>query len=98
MSEILAYIACGFVLFSATTNNAKWFRLASLCSNICFVTYGFYLDLTPILLLHGVLLPMNCMQFLRAWLDERAETDGPSRGQAPRHAAVRAVHHLPTSS
>lgn len=57
--------------FSATTNTAKWFRLASLCSNICFVIYGYYHELAPILFLHGVLAPMNTMQLLRAFSDDR---------------------------
>ncbi|MEM9585351.1 MAG: hypothetical protein AAGA08_19770 [Pseudomonadota bacterium] len=69
--DFLAYLACGFVLFSATTNTVKWFRLASLGSNICFVAYGLHLELLPLLLLHGLLAPMNSMQFLRAWSEDR---------------------------
>ncbi|MEM7473329.1 MAG: hypothetical protein AAF340_18430 [Pseudomonadota bacterium] len=82
MSEIFAYVACGFVFFSATTNTAKWFRLASLASNICFVLYAFYHDLTPILFLHGILAPMNTMQLLRALSDERAKKSAAAAGDA----------------
>ncbi|MEM6590174.1 MAG: hypothetical protein AAF641_17140 [Pseudomonadota bacterium] len=71
MTDLFAYLACGFVFFSATTNTAKWFRLASLCSNICFVIYGYYHELAPILFLHGVLAPMNVMQLLRALSQDR---------------------------
>lgn len=77
MIDLLAYSASAFVLCSATTNNAKWFRLASLGSNICFIAYALFLDLTPLLLLHGILAPMNVFQSWRAW--RKVGTAKPAR-------------------
>jgi CRP-like cAMP-binding protein len=54
-------------------------RCAAICSNVAFIVYGFYDNLYPVLVLHGILLPLNiwrAVQMLR--LIRRVET--ASRG------------------
>lgn len=67
MIDIASYLAVAFVLCSASTNNVKWFRLASLAASICFVIYGAHDGLIPLVFLHCIMGPLNLIQFLRAW-------------------------------
>jgi len=41
-------------------------RLVALCSNLAFITYGCALGLTPIWLLHALLLPVNGCRLVEA--------------------------------
>jgi hypothetical protein len=41
-------------------------RFVALCSNLAFIAYGFALGLTPIWLLHALLLPLNGWRLVEA--------------------------------
>jgi hypothetical protein len=47
-------------------------RLLALCSNIAFIAYAAALHLAPILVLHGILIPVNCCRPVCAWRQQRA--------------------------
>ena len=40
-------------------------RAIAIASNIAFITYGFGHDLYPVLILHALLLPLNCLRLLQ---------------------------------
>lgn len=65
--DSLGFLAYGFVLLSASTNDARWFRAALLASNVFFIAYGFALQLMPILIFNIVLGLINGLQVYRAW-------------------------------
>jgi CRP/FNR family cyclic AMP-dependent transcriptional regulator len=46
-------------------------RVLALCSNVAFLTYGLGLGLTPVYMLHGILLPMNAWRLQQAIVHRR---------------------------
>lgn len=65
--DSLGFLAYGFVLLSASTNDIRWLRVALFGSNLLFIAYGFALELMPILLFNLLLGCINGYQALRAW-------------------------------
>src|SRR5215472_3000502 len=53
------YVASALVLAAFCMKEMVPLRIVALCSNLAFIAYGMGLGLTPIWLLHAVLLPMN---------------------------------------
>ena len=56
---ITGYVASALVLAAFCMKEMVPLRIVALCSNLAFIAYGLGLGLTPIWLLHAVLLPMN---------------------------------------
>jgi CRP/FNR family cyclic AMP-dependent transcriptional regulator len=54
------YCASSLVLMAFCLRDIIPLRIAALCSNIAFIIYGAGLGLMPVLLLHSLLLPINC--------------------------------------
>ncbi|WP_121021444.1 hypothetical protein [Litoreibacter meonggei] len=65
--DSLGFLAYGFVLLSASTNDIRWLRVALFTSNLFFIAYGFALQLMPILLFNLLLGCINGYQAYRAW-------------------------------
>jgi len=65
--DSLGFLAYGFVLLSASTNDIRWLRTALFASNLFFIAYGFALQLMPILLFNLLLGCINGYQSYRAW-------------------------------
>jgi CRP-like cAMP-binding protein len=57
--EIAGYVASGLVLATFCMRTMIPLRVTAIGSNVAFITYGALGGLTPILLLHLVLLPLN---------------------------------------
>jgi hypothetical protein len=57
--DIVGYLAAGLVLAAFCTRSMSKLRLIALVSNVAFITYGYLANLTPVLVLHTVLLPVN---------------------------------------
>lgn len=83
--EALGYVASALVLAAFYMKEMIPLRIAALTSNLFFIAYGSALGLTPIWLLHVLLLPMNgcrLVQALRLRRRGSAETAAqPYRGE-----------------
>lgn len=57
--DFVGYLAAGLVLATFCVNSMNTLRVLAIASNVAFVTYAYLTNLTPVLLLHAVLLPVN---------------------------------------
>jgi hypothetical protein len=77
LSQALGFLASGLVLLTFGMRTMGPMRVAAIASNLAFIAYGLSLDLTPVWLLHGILLPLNAYRLLE-WQRSRrrqARTD-----------------------
>jgi hypothetical protein len=58
--DAVGYFASVLVFAAFCMREMIPLRVVAICSNIAFLTYGLGLGLTPIWLLHAILLPINC--------------------------------------
>ena len=63
-SQALGFLASGLVLLTFGMRTMGPMRVAAIASNLAFIAYGLSLDLTPVWLLHGILLPLNAYRLL----------------------------------
>ena len=63
--EAAGYLASALVLATFCMKTMIALRCAAVCSNVAFVVYGFYDNLYPVLVLHGILLPLNVWRALQ---------------------------------
>ncbi len=56
---VLGYLAVGLVLLTFGMRSMVPMRMVAIGSNFAFIAYGLSLGLTPVWVLHGLLLPMN---------------------------------------
>jgi hypothetical protein len=87
----LGYLAAGLVLATFCAKRMAPLRTLAIASNIAFVAYSYLADLWPILLLHSVMLPMNCLRLreaigVRSHLKVDPEHGGLVRGMAASEA------------
>ncbi len=64
--DLCGYVASGLVLAAFYMKDMVPLRLAALASNLAFMAYGLALDLTPIWLLHALLVPLNGWRLVQA--------------------------------
>ena len=58
----LGVLACSLVLCSFAMTSMRWLRLMAIASNVSFIGYAWTMQLWPILVLHGILLPLNTIR------------------------------------
>ena len=58
------YLACSLVLLTFYMKDMLQLRVAALCSNFAFLSYGIALHLFPVAILHAILIPMNGWRLL----------------------------------
>lgn len=63
--EILGYAASATVLATFCMRTMIPLRIAALVSNFLFIGYGYLDHLTPVLLLHCILLPVNAIRLVQ---------------------------------
>src|SRR4051812_36229289 len=59
MYDYIGYLASALVLCTFCARTMLPLRVIALGSNVAFITYGGFLHLYPVLLLHLILLPLN---------------------------------------
>jgi hypothetical protein len=64
LAEALGCLASGLVLLTFGVRTMLPMRVAAIGSNLAFIAYGLALDLSPIWVLHGILLPLNTYRLL----------------------------------
>jgi hypothetical protein len=77
--ELVGYLACALAFATFYMTAMIPLRLIAIASNVAFITYGYLGGMTPILLLHVGLLPLN-MWRLNQTLRSRK---GPERAAEP---------------
>jgi CRP/FNR family cyclic AMP-dependent transcriptional regulator len=60
--EAAGYLASALVLATFCMKTMIPLRGAAICSNVAFIVYGFYDNVYPVLILHGILLPLNILR------------------------------------
>jgi len=70
----VGFLASGLVLAAFCMKDMRQLRMVAVASNVAFLTYGFALGLTPVWLLHLVLLPVNAA---RLWQATRPRPGAP---------------------
>ena len=58
--DVAGYAASLLVIAAFCMNDIISLRALAILSNLAFLTYGIGLELEPVWLLHGLLLPLNC--------------------------------------
>jgi hypothetical protein len=58
--DAVGYTASLLVIAAFCMTDIIRLRFIAVLSNVAFLTYGLGLDLEPVWLLHGILLPLNC--------------------------------------
>jgi hypothetical protein len=64
--DVCGYVASGLVLAAFYMRDMVPLRIAALASNLAFIAYGLALGLTPIWLLHLLLVPLNGWRLVEA--------------------------------
>jgi hypothetical protein len=85
--DICGYVASGLVLTAFYMKDMVPLRVVALASNLAFIVYGLALGLTPIWLLHAMLVPLNgcrLIEAVRGISSIPPPPPPPSQGAAPR--------------
>lgn len=83
--DFVGYLAAGLVLATFCVNSMNTLRVLAIASNVAFVTYAYLTNLTPVLLLHAVLLPVNVCRLAQSLCARRkAVRTSPSGRSAAR--------------
>jgi hypothetical protein len=69
-ADAIGYVAAALVLVAFYQRHMIPLRVAALGSNLAFIAYGVGLGLTPVWLLHALLLPVNTKRLLDALRSE----------------------------
>ena len=69
MTDLAGYLASTVVLLTFLTKDMRLLRVLGILSNVAFITYAVLESLTPVLVLHLLLLPINVFR-LRSLLVE----------------------------
>ena len=81
LCDIVGFVASGLVIAAFSMKDLVPLRATALASNVAFLAYGIALGLTPIWLLHAILLPVNCW---RLW-QQISRHDQPMPATRARH-------------
>ncbi len=63
--ELTGYLASALVFLTFYMKTMIPLRVVGVISNVAFMTYGFEGRLYPILILHAILLPLNCLRLVQ---------------------------------
>ena len=101
--DAYGYLASALVLATFSMKSMRPLRITAIVSNIAFLLYALNMHLQPILILHGILLPLNLFRLAQIELARAAEKSGGEAlikpgvnvGQVPGQQLGDAVHGGP---
>jgi hypothetical protein len=64
--DLTGYVAASLVFLTFYMKGMIPLRVVALCSNVAFLIYAFGLQLAPIAVLHGALIPVNIVRLIAA--------------------------------
>ena len=90
LPQALGFLASALVLLTFGMRTMVPMRIAAIASNLAFIAYGVSLELTPVWLLHGILLPLNTYRLLEARQARRGRRTGwlRARRRSPKSRAA----------
>ena len=91
--ELIGYLASLLVLMTFCMSGMVALRALAIASNVAVIAYAALVGISPVLVLHALLLPMNAYRLLQAVRDRRR--DGPPVRGTPADLAPTA---MPTST
>ncbi|MGN6747223.1 MAG: hypothetical protein ACTHJS_01380 [Xanthobacteraceae bacterium] len=83
LDDLIGYVASALVLLTFCQKRMYALRVTALLSNVAFLTYAARMNLAPVVVLHGLLLPIN---LFRLWTLIHAGTNGGSPSLRSRDA------------
>ncbi len=87
--EVNGYVASAAVLATFLMPTMIPLRIVALCSNVLFMSYAYFDSLYPVLILHGLLFPINLIRLLqfRALINDvrKAQSDEFPIGKLSAH-------------
>ena len=95
LPQALGFLAAGLVLLTFGMRTMVPMRIAAIASNLAFIAYGVSLELTPVWLLHGILLPLNGYRLFEAQHWRRRRRARHARGAAARRRSPTARASYP---
>lgn len=87
--DAIGYLAASLVLAAFWMRSLRPLRCVAIASNLAFIAYGYIGDLTPVLLLHALLLPVNALRLVELGSPEKVSDPPaltPARGSPSLHA------------
>lgn len=63
--DLIGYLASLLVLFTFSMKTMIPLRTVAVLSNVAFIAYGLAAMLWPVLILHAILLPLNCLRLFQ---------------------------------
>lgn len=89
--ELIGYLASLLVLVTFCMSGMVALRAVAIASNVAFIGYAALAGISPVLVLHALLLPMNVYRLLQAVLERRRDRSADAMGSGGAgHAAVAA--------
>lgn len=87
MIDAVGYLAAGLVLATFCMRSMSSLRLVAIASNLAFIVYGYLGNLTPVLVLHALLLPVNACRLMQLscpdFPPKQVSDDQRGRGRTP---------------
>ena len=89
--ELIGYLASLLVLMTFCMSGMVSLRAIAIASNVAFICYAALAGISPVLLLHALLLPMNIYRLVQAVIERRRNGAADATGNdGAGHAAVAA--------
>ena len=89
--ELIGYLASLLVLMTFCMSGMVALRALAIASNVAFIAYAALVGISPVLLLHALLLPMNIYRLLQTIVERRRDRAADAMGSdGAGHAAVAA--------
>jgi hypothetical protein len=71
--EIIGFLAAGATVAAFSCKQMVYLRIAAIAANCLFIFYAVTLALTPIWVLHCILLPLNGLRLMRCLEEYRVK-------------------------
>ena len=71
--ELIGYLASLLVLMTFCMSGMVALRTVAIASNVAFIAYAALVGISPVLVLHALLLPMNAYRLMQAVRDRRRD-------------------------
>lgn len=68
-TDLLGWMAASATLLAFNATDMQRLRLLAIASNLCFIAYGLWGDIPPVLALHLILLPLNLRRLYQSLRD-----------------------------
>jgi hypothetical protein len=72
--DAIGYVGASLVLATFSMRSMTSLRCVAIASNLAFIGYGYIGELTPVLLLHALLLPVNVLRLTEIGLPRKEDS------------------------